>query len=85
MNNSFNLSINFHTSPNHTMIQKTDLTSNTIDTTDAKPIKPRIDGVLEILNLCSYFSSLDQTWGYWQLPMDESDKANALITYIRSL
>lgn len=43
---------------------------------------PRIDDILETLNQCTYFTTLDQAWGYWQIPLNEADKEkSAFITY----
>jgi len=48
---------------------------------DSYPL-PRIDDILETLNKCVYFSTLDQAAGYWQIPVDETDKEKtAFITY----
>ena len=46
---------------------------NEITVKNAYPL-PRIDDILDAMNGCLYFSSLDMFSGYWQLPILESDK-----------
>jgi len=48
---------------------------------DSFPL-PRIDDILETLNSCTYFTTVDQAWGYWQIPLEECDKEKtAFATY----
>jgi len=48
---------------------------------DSFPL-PRIDDILETLNNCTCFTTLDQAAGYWQLPVDNKDKEKtAFVTY----
>ena len=47
---------------------------NSITKKDAQPI-PRIDDTLETLAGSCYFSTLDLASGYWQVPVEESDRS----------
>src|SRR3569832_152361 len=54
---------------------------NTITKKDSYPL-PRIDDIFDLLNGACFFSSLDQAWGFWQIPVAEPDKEKtAFITY----
>lgn len=46
---------------------------NSITHCDAYPL-PRIDTTLDSLKGATYFTTLDLTFGYWQVAMAESDK-----------
>ena len=46
---------------------------NTVTQQDAYPI-PGIDESLDALAGSQYFSTLDLTSGYWQVPLDPDDK-----------
>lgn len=46
---------------------------------------PRIDDILDTLRNCAYFSTLDQTWGYWQIEVDERDKEQTAFTTYKGL
>ena len=47
---------------------------NAITKKDVYPL-PRIDDLLAATQNARYFSALDITWGYWNLPIKERDKA----------
>ena len=46
---------------------------NTITKKDSYPL-PWIDDIFDLLNGACFFSSLDQAWRFWQIPIAESDK-----------
>ena len=46
---------------------------NTISSTDAYPM-PRIDDLIDSLGGATYISTLDLSRGYWQVPVEETDK-----------
>lgn len=52
---------------------------NAITEKDSYPI-PRMDDCLDSLGHATYFTSLDCTAGYWQVPLRESDKENSVFT-----
>ena len=52
---------------------------NSVTQKDAEPI-PRIDETLEQLSGSCYFLSLDLASGYWQVPMEDSDKPKTAFT-----
>lgn len=48
---------------------------------DSYPL-PRIDDIFDAISEADYFSSLDQAWGYWQIPVaPEDQEKTAFITY----
>lgn len=54
---------------------------NAVTKKDNYPL-PRIDDILDTLNNSVYFTTLDQAWGYWQIPLSETDREKtAFITY----
>src|SRR5579862_411424 len=52
---------------------------NDITVSDAHPL-PRIDGLLEQFRGANWFSSIDLASGYWQIEMEEEDKAKTAFT-----
>ena len=52
---------------------------NSVTEPDAYPI-PRVDDMLDSLSGCSWFTCLDLASGYWQIAMDEEDKAKTAFT-----
>lgn len=57
---------------------------NSVTKNDSYPL-PRIDDILGTLNDCSYFTTLDQASGYWQIPLAEADKEKTAFTTYRGL
>lgn len=54
---------------------------NAVTKKDSYPL-PRIDDILDSLGNAKYFLSLDQCWGYWQIPVSEMGREKtAFLTY----
>ena len=46
---------------------------NELTTSDAYPM-PRVDDIIDRVGRANYFSTLDLTKGYWQVPVEETDR-----------
>ena len=52
---------------------------NKVTIPDAYPL-PQIDNMLDLLSGCKLFSTMDLASGYWQLSLDEDDRAKSAFT-----